>query len=210
MTAELKTVLLLDDDASTLRGLERLLIARGYHVRTYQSPDLFFQAGPPSAPACLLLDYHFGPATDTKGLEVYAEIQRRGWCLPTVFLTAEWDAHTIVKAMRDGAADYLTKPFDPEELVRVVDRVLRESTALHLQHQRKIDVQLRASALTVRERKIIEMVVAGKLNKEIADCLNIALITVKVHRGRAMRKFGARNPAELARIASLVGIGPRT
>ena len=197
MTHDAHQVMVLDDDKSVLVSLERLLEANGFSVRTHLSPEEFFRSGLPAVPACLLLDQHLGP---TKGTDVHAEMQRLGWNVPTVFLTADWDTHTVVRAMRNGADDYLTKPFDPDELLRAVKRCLERAAQTLVADESLAKIRARVASLTPREREIVGHVVSGMLNKQIADLLDLALVTVKVHRGRAMRKLGARNPAELARI----------
>ena len=126
--------------------------------------------------------------------------------MPTVFLTADGDAHTVVQAMRHGADDYLTKPFDPDELLAAIKRACERGRQAHVLDGETAMLRQRAATLTSRERTIVSMVVKGMLNKEIAGQLNLALVTVKVHRGRAMRKLGAQNAAELARIAMCVGL----
>lgn len=197
------TVVVLDDDSSVLRSLERLLATRGYQVRAHAKPDEFFRAGLPEGPACLLLDQNLG---DTKGTAVHAEMKRLGWDLATVFLTADGEVQTVVAAMRGGAVNYLTKPYDPVELLEVVAKCL-ERVKEEQQGKRELaELRCRAAMLTGREREVVALVAGGLLNKEIADRLNLAVVTVKVHRGRAMRKLGAGNPAELARIAEVAGL----
>lgn len=204
MSCEDHAVLVLDDDHSVLCGLERLLTAHGYQVRMHSDPDDFFEAGLPTVPACLLLDNHLG--NGVTGLQVHEKIQKNGWDLPTVFLTAHWNVQSVVNAMRAGADGFLTKPFDPKDLIDAVSQALERARAKHLEATLAAEVRGKAASLTDREREIVRMVVGGMLNKEIASQLKIALVTVKVHRGRAMRKLGAGNSAELARIATQSGI----
>lgn len=197
-------VMVLDDDGSILRGLERLLTAHGYRVRLFSKSEDFFKAGVPQIPACLILDNQLNDGMT--GLQVHKEMQRRGWDIPTLFLTAHWDAQSIVTAIRAGADDFLTKPFEPAELVRAVAQALQRSREIKQNGSLAADVRAKAESLSPRECEIVRLVVAGHINKEIADILNLALVTVKVHRGRAMKKMGAGNPAELARIAALAGL----
>ncbi len=204
MRDEDHVVLVLDDDRSMRQGLERLLTAHGYHVKLHTEPDELFVFGLPAVPACLLLDNQLG--NGMTGLEVHAEMLRRGWFLPTVFLTAHWNVHSVVDAMRAGADGFLTKPFDPAELVREVSQALQRARDGHRESTMAADARARAASLTPREREIVRLVVAGHLNKEIADQMDLALVTVKVHRSRAMRKMGAGNPAELVHIAALAGM----
>lgn len=204
MTLEDHTVLILDDDRSILSGLERLLKAHGYRVSLFADPDHFFRAGLPSVPACLILDNQLNDSMT--GLQVYEELQRRGWFIPTVFLTAHWNVQSVVSAMRSGADGFLTKPFDPGELVAAVGQALEKSRIKYRGGIMADEARAKAALLTPREKEVVRLVVAGFLNKEIADQLKLALVTVKVHRGRAMQKLGAGNPAEFARIAAQAGI----
>lgn len=204
MTHDDHAVLVLDDDPSILKGLERLLTARGYSVGVYAESEDFFRAGMPQVPACLILDNQLSDGIT--GLQVHAEMQRRGWEIPTVFLTAHWDVQSVVNAMRAGADGFLTKPFDPDELVDAVAQALQRARAGHQNGHLASEARAKAALLSARERQIVCLVVSGLLNKEIADQLDLALVTVKVHRGRAMRKMGAGNAADLARIAGLAGI----
>lgn len=203
MSAHAPMVLVLDDDDSVLRSVRRLLTASGFSVRTHAEPEDFFAAGLPVGPACLLLDQHLGSA---KGTDVHAEILRRGWFLPTVFLTADWDVHTVVKAMRGGADNYLTKPYAPADLLKAIHEACARGVKEFAQRGAEAELRRRAESLTPRERAIILLVIQGMLNKQIAEKLQIAVPTVKLHRGRAMQKLGARNPAELARLALRIGL----
>jgi FixJ family two-component response regulator len=197
-------VLVLDDDTSILSSLERLLMAHGYSVRLHAEPEQFFRAGEPLVPACLLLDNQLGHGRT--GVEVHAEMQRRGWDIPTVFVTAHWDVQTVVQAMRAGADDFIAKPYDPAELMAAVARALQRARNNQRKGLLATEIRAKAACLSPRERDIVRLVVTGLLNKEIADQLKLAVVTVKVHRGRAMRKLGAGNPADLARLAALAGI----
>lgn len=203
MNSENQMVLVLDDDRSVVNGLQRLLSAHGYKVRAYMESESLFREGLPGAPACLILDNQLRDGMT--GMQVHQEMQRRGWEIPTVFLTAHWNVQSVVKAMRAGADGFLTKPFEPSELLSAVSDALDRSRRKMVEDQFTSDVRKRSASLTQREKEVVKLVVAGKLNKEIADILNLALVTVKVHRGRAMRKLGAGNAAELARIVGLCG-----
>lgn len=197
-------VLVLDDDRSVANGLERLLAAQGYQVRAYLESEDFFRDGLPAVPSCLILDNQLRDGMT--GMQVHQEILRRGWEIPTLFLTAHWDVQSVVHAMRAGADGFLTKPFEPSELLAAVSHALERAREIKREGLLAAELRKKAALLTNRERDVVRLVVAGKLNKEIADTLNLALVTVKVHRGRAMRKLEAGNAAELARIASLAGI----
>jgi len=197
-------VIILDNDRSILASLGRLLPAHGYAVRTHDNHEDFLRAGQPEGPACLILDYQLDG--DVTGTAVHAEMHSRGWKLPTIFLTGHGTIPLVVRTMREGADGFLTKPCDPQQLLLEIDRALARSRALvkeRAEHNRLLDL---AATLTPREREVVILIVAGHLNKEVADLLGIALITVKVHRGRAMHKLGAGNAAELAQLAIRAGI----
>jgi len=199
-------VVILDDERSILDGLERLLTGRGFRVRLHATPEDFFHAGLPEEPACLLLDNQLGDGMT--GVEVHAELLRLGWDLPTVFVTGHWNIKSVVHAIRTGADGFLTKPYDPEDLVAAVAQALQRALTQRRDGLQACAARARAATLTPREREIVCLVLNGSINKEIADRLDISLVTVKVHRGRAMRKLGAGNVAELVRIASLAGLAP--
>jgi FixJ family two-component response regulator len=197
-------VVVLDDDWALLKGLERLLVANGFKARLHSVAEDFFQAGVPSVPACLLLDNHLG--NGISGIQVHQQIIERGWYIPTIFLTGSWDVQLVVQVMRTGADGFLTKPFDSRLLLSEVTLALQRSMAGMSDQSKAAEARSRMATLTLRERQIVELVTNGLLNKEIADQLDLALVTVKVHRARAMRKMGAGNPSELAHMAALSGL----
>lgn len=198
------TVLVLDDDSKSRAGLEQLLGSHGYMVRAHSQAEEILQAELPTVPGCLLLDYHLGGGMN--GLQVHQELQKRGCNLRTVFLASEWNVKTVVAAMRAGADNFLTKPYNPAELLESLAQALQRARAMHQAETLAESHRARAATLTDRERQIIRLVVDGRLNKEIADQLGLALITVKVHRGRAMKKLCVGNPAELACVTRLAGL----
>ena len=204
MEDEVPMVVVVDDDPSILKSLDRLLTGHGYRVRLHAGPDDFFQAGQPPAPACLLLDNQLGDCLT--GVQVHEAIMRLGWFIPTVFLTAYWNVQVVVNVMRAGADGFLTKPFDPAELLDAVALALDHSRSRHQAAMRVAQARAKVAALSARELEIVRMVVNGLLNKEIATQLDIAVVTVKLHRGRAMHKLGAGNSADLVHIAGLADI----
>ncbi len=194
-------VVVLDDDHAIRAGLERLLSAHGYQVRLYAEPRELFREGLPAAPACLLLDNQLGEGIT--GVQVHEELLRRGWFIPTVFLTAHWNVQLVVNAMRSGADGFLTKPFDPAELIEAVALALQRSRAKQQDGFAVAEARTKVASLTPREREIVNLVAESLSNQEIAARLNLALVTVKVHRARAMQKLGAGNSAELIRLLRL-------
>lgn len=198
MTVE-AVIHVVDDDESLRTALQRQLAAAGHHVRTYASAGEFLLAPPPDGPGCLLLDLSMpGPS----GLELQDALGRHGVRLPVIFLTGHGDLAAGVRAMKAGAVDFLTKPVERETLLDAIGRALETDAAQRA--SRSADIQLRArfAQLTPREREVFELVVAGLLNKQIADRLGIGERTVKAQRAQVMAKLDAANAAELGRIAA--------
>lgn len=193
----------MDDNLNMLTALERLLTTHGYRVRLHQDPAEFLTTGPPAGPACLLLDNQL--EASMTGVQVHAEMVRRGWNLPTIFLSAHWNVQSVVTAIRAGADGYLTKPYEATELLKAIGEALQRAQATHEQNKKKAASLALAATLTKRERQIACLVLAGKMNKAIADELGLALVTVKVYRARARSKLGVTNTAELASFARVVG-----
>jgi len=197
-------VLVLDDNQRMRTAMESLLTHHGYRVKLYAKAAHFWGDGKPTEPACLLLENNLGK--NITGPQIHAELQRRGWHLPTVFVSAFLDIRTVVKVMRDGADDFLVKPYAPMELVQAVAQALTRAAVRYHQDLLTADARTKAATLTARERQIVSLVIAGFNSSEIADQLNIAVITVKVNRSQAMRKLGAGNSASLAYLATLGGL----
>ena len=198
------TVLVLDDDPSILASLDALLSAKGYRVRLHATFSDLKSKPLPTTPSCLLLDNQLGD--ELTGFQAFEELLAAGWRIPTIFLTANWNPCSIVKAMKAGAEGFIVKPFDPAELLDGVAKALRRSGANQQSDQKVADARALACLLTPREQQVVKGVMRGMLNKEIADDLGLALVTVKVHRGRAMQKLKAGNPAELVHLARLAGL----
>jgi FixJ family two-component response regulator len=187
-----------DDDEALRTALLRLLRAGGYDAVGYSSAGDFLLHRPPDRPGCLVLDVRMpGPS----GLQLQTALREQGTELPVVFMTGHSDVASCVSAMRAGALDYLEKPVDPQVLLEVVARaLLRDQQARLLRRERE---QLLASfkSLSDRERQVFDLVVAGKLNKQIADLLHVAERTVKAQRAVLMAKLGADSVAALGRLA---------
>jgi FixJ family two-component response regulator len=187
-----------DDDESQRVALLRLLGAAGFETRGYGSTGEFLLQPLPDRPACLLLDMHLpGPS----GLELQAALQRQGSGLPVVFLTGYGDVASSVQAMKAGAVDFLSKPIERDALLDAIGRALARDRALRAAGREAADLRSRFAALTPREREVFDGVVAGKLNKQIADAIGIAERTVKLQRAQMMRKLGAGSAAELGALA---------
>jgi FixJ family two-component response regulator len=199
------TVFVVDDDAGVRKALSRLLRAAGRNVRTFASPREFLGQHDPAEPGCLVLDVAL---PEQSGLDFQRELAASGVGRPLVFITGQGDIPTSVKAMKAGAVDFLTKPFDEGELLAAVQAALEQDLQAREARAEQRRVEDRLAKLTLRERQVLEHVVAGQLNKHIASDLGTVEKTVKVHRGRIMRKMGASSLVELVRMADLAGIRP--
>ncbi|HTQ72821.1 MAG TPA: response regulator [Burkholderiales bacterium] len=205
MSGAAGTVFVVDDDAGVRMALTRLLRASGHEVRAYASPREFLGAHDPAEPGCLVLDVAL---PQQSGLDFQIELAASGSERPVVFISGQGDIPTSVRAMKAGAVDFLTKPFDEGELLAAVQAAMdRDARAREVRAERR-RVGDRLAKLTSREREVLEHVVAGRLNKHIASSLGTVEKTVKVHRGRIMRKMGATSLVELVRMADLGGVQP--
>jgi FixJ family two-component response regulator len=196
-------VFIVDDDASVLKGLRRLLVASGFEVAAFDSPRQFIEHYDPSVPGCLVLDVAM---PGLNGMELQQELAARGCALPIVFLTGHGDVPTSVQAMKRGAADFLTKPVDENDLLAAIRTALEKGSALRRERDELAEVKRRIATLTPREREVLEHIVAGKRNKQVAGELGTVEKTVKVHRARVMGKMQAKSLAELVRLAERAGI----
>jgi FixJ family two-component response regulator len=200
-------VLVVDDDASVRKSLERLLRAAGYEVSTFPSARELLALGPDEgdAPCCAVLDVDL---PGTSGIELQGELARRSAPIPIVFITGHGDIPMGVQAMKDGAVDFLPKPFDESDLLDAVDRAITRDVEIR-ERRREVRVARDLLArLTPREHEVLRGVIAGLLNKQIARRLGIAEKTVKVHRGRVMQKAEVSSVAELVRVAQKAGVRP--
>jgi FixJ family two-component response regulator len=196
------TVIVLDDDPLLRRSLVRWLGAEGFAANAFARPKEMFSALENDGAGCLLLDLELGCSD---GFQVLAELRARTPDLPVIVLTGHGHVPKVVRAMRLGVLDFFTKPHDPDELRAAIVRALTRRGVDRPLAERQI-IRDRAATLTARERAILRRVVQGRLNKQVAHELGLALITVKVHRGRAMRKLGIRSAADLGRIAHLADL----
>jgi FixJ family two-component response regulator len=194
------TVFLVDDDASVRRALTRLIKSAGYAVQAFASARDFLDhdhaAG--EGPACLVLDVRM---PDLSGLDVQRELQAANTLLPIIFITGHGDVPMSVKAMKEGAVDFLPKPIHDKELLPAIAQALARAHHDLQQRQELEDIQRRVQTLTPRERQVMALVVRGLLNKQIAFELGTVEKTVKVHRARVMEKMEVQSLAELVRLA---------
>ncbi len=194
-----RTVYVVDDDASVRKSLRRLLGTAGYHVEAFASADEFLAHPIPNEPGCLLLDLKMPGRT---GLDLQEALMAGKKSIPIVFITGHGDVPTSVRAMKGGAVDFLTKPYDPEDLLEAVARAMVKEKRDRRERAQLTDLENRARALTPREAEVFTLVVRGLLNKQVADELVISEKTVKVHRARVMVKMRADSMADLVRMAA--------
>jgi len=205
MSAAAGTVFLVDDDPGVLRALTRLLRASGRDVRAFASQQEFLGQHDPAAPGCLVLDVAM---PERNGLDLQQDLADSGAGRAVVFITGQGDVATGVRAMKAGAVDFLIKPFSDKQLLAAVQTAIDRDALMRRTRAQRREVERKLATLTLRERQVIEHVVAGQLNKHIAADLGTVEKTIKVHRGRIMQKMGAASLVELIRMADLAGIRP--
>lgn len=197
------TVIVVDDDAEMREALANLFASVGLSVSAYGSASELLDATMPDAPCCLVLDIRL---PGVGGLEFQGHLARAGVHMPIVFMTGYGDIPMSVKAMKAGAVDFLTKPFRDQDMIDAVGGALEQDRKRRAAQQAMGGLRERYQALTPRESEVMWFVTRGLLNKQIADKMQLAEITVKVHRGNMMRKMGARSVADLVRMAESLGI----
>ena len=202
------TIFLVDDDASVRRALARLIRSAGYRVEAFPSARDFLDRGPAAdGPACLVLDIRMPGLT---GLDLQGELQKNDSILPIIFITGYGDIPMSVKAMKAGAVDFLPKPVNDAALLRAIEQALARAAREVAELAERKDIQRRLGTLTPRERQVLEHVIGGQLNKQIAFDLGTVERTIKVHRARVMDKMHVGSLAELVRIAEKIGIPPKS
>ncbi|MBR0816696.1 response regulator transcription factor [Bradyrhizobium liaoningense] len=193
-----------DDDASFRTAMERRLKLAGYDVKSYASAqDLLDLLPDDEKPACVLLDVRIPGLT---GPQLQARLLELGSTLPIVFLTGHADTPTTVRAIKAGAEDFLTKPVSSEELIDAIERAMARQEAVRSRHRKLDSLRTLVASLTPRERQVFELIVRGKINKQIAYELGTTERTVKAHRHQVMEKMEVRSFAELVSVAERLGM----
>jgi FixJ family two-component response regulator len=205
-TATGEEVVVIDDDPSCRAVLKQLFESVGLKVRLYPSGRAFLGDCIPDGASCLVLDV---TRRGTSGLKFQDELARAGICMPTVFLTGRGDIPTAVRAMKAGAVDFLTKPFRDQDLLDAVFMALEQDRARRGEQRLISSLWKRFKSLSPREREVVAHVVAGAPNRKIGYDLGLSEVTVKLYRGRAMRKMGAKTLAELVRMIERCGMSDR-
>jgi len=204
--SEASIVYVVDDDESIRVSVHSLLRSVGLHAEKFGSSEEFLAFPKPDLPSCLILDVRL---RGESGLAVQQKIAKSDLRMPILFITAHGDIEMTVKAMKAGALDFFSKPFRDQDMLDAVANALTRD-AKRIETERSM-MGLRAcyGSLTAREREIMGHVVTGLMNKQIASEVNLSEITVKIHRGQAMKKMASRSVADLVRKAEALGVGPR-
>ena len=192
-------VYVVDDDDAFRDSLRWLLESGGYRVEAYESSERFLDACQPVGGACLVLDVRMQGKT---GLELQQELRHRAVNLPVIFVTGHGDVPMAVNALKNGAFDFIEKPFKDDVLLALIGKAVEARAAARFDEAQRQTTAARLATLTPREREIMERVIAGKRNKIIADELGISVKTVEIHRGRVMEKMGAASLAALMQMVA--------
>lgn len=203
MSEDRAIVFVVEDDLSMRRSLEALLRSVGHDVQLFSSAQEFMNADRSDAAGCLVLDVRL---PGMSGLTFQEELTKAGVGLPIIFITGHGDVPMTVRAMKAGAAEFLTKPFDDQVLLDAIHAAIERDHARRRDAASLAALQARYRELTERERQVMKRVVAGRVNKQIAAELGLSVVTVKVHRGQVMRKMLAKSVAELVRMADRLGV----
>jgi FixJ family two-component response regulator len=197
-------VFIVDDDASLRDALGALFRIVGLDVKDFASAQEFLNSKLPDAPSCLVLDIRL---PGQSGLDIQAELAKAGVRIPIIFMTAHGDIPMSVRAMKAGAVEFLPKPFRDQDMLDAVQLALARDRSRREQEDALATVRAKFETLSPREREVMELVVSGLMNKQIAARMGIAEVTVKIHRGNASHKMGARSISELVKMAQALGLG---
>jgi FixJ family two-component response regulator len=196
-------VFVVDDDASMRGAVSNLIRSVGFQVEAFTSAQEFLASTRPDTPCCLILDVRL---PQVSGLDIQAELTKAEIHIPIIFVTGHGDVPMSVKAMKAGAVEFLTKPFRDQDLLDAVKVALERSRVSRTNEKAISELKTKFQTLTPREQQVMAWVTGGYLNKQIAAEIGVTEITVKVHRGNVMRKFGTKSLAELVKMADILGI----
>ena len=191
------TVFVVDDDEAVRKAVSRLLRSAGFAASAFASPREFLERYDSATPGCLVLDMAM---PDFDGLQLQTALTEKGCILPIIFLTGHGDVSKSVQAMKQGAFDFLSKPVKDKDLLTAVRAAIEKDTVARREQAKLSEIRARLDSLTPRERQVLDHVVSGKLNKQIAADMGITEATVKMHRAHVMEKMKVQSVAELARL----------
>ena len=205
MTKLKHTIFVIDDDASVRKSLSRLLDSVGFSTESFASADEFLKRERFEGIGCIILDVRM---PGLSGMDLQDELNKADYSMPIIFITGHGDIPMSVQAMKKGAVDFLPKPFDEDQLLDALRKAIEKDMQAKAERAGARDILGRMEQLTPREYEILQYLITGMLNKQIAFKLGIAEKTVKIHRSRVFEKLGTRSVAELVRMAEKAGIEP--
>jgi FixJ family two-component response regulator len=200
-------VVIVDDDPAVREGLQSLIRSAGWTAATFASAQEFLAGPRPDLPGCLILDLQL---PGLSGLDLQKRMAQAELDIPIVFLTGHGNIPASVQAMKAGAVEFLTKPVDDQDLLNAIREAVERDRRTRQQHAESHELRQRYGSLTAREQEVMQQVISGLLNKQIAAELKITEFTVKIHRGQVMRKMHAGSVADLVRMADHLGIPSKT
>src|SRR6266487_2529739 len=200
-----RIVFVVDDDRSVREGLVDLVASVGLKAKAFASAQEFLGQKRPDAPACLVLDVRL---PGSSGLDLQRQLSQSGEPIPIIFITGHGDIPMSVRAIKEGAVEFLTKPFRDQDLLDIIQQALKTDEAARKHRARATELHRRYKSLTHREREVMRFVISGMLNKQIASELGTSEVTVKMHRGQAMHKMEAQSVIDLLQMPEAITIIP--